>query len=82
MRKLAVQAVVPAAGTTISYVRDLGDDGGTAEAEVPDVSSTGAGSYVFGSFRAPQWINRKASSPRSRPGPTARRWSARSGSAS
>ena len=62
-RKLEVQAVVPAEGTTLSYVRDLGDEGGTEEVAVPDVSATGAGSYVFGSFRAPQWINRKSFIP-------------------
>ena len=61
-RRLEVDAVVPAAGTTLSYVADLGDTE-APPAAVPDVSGTGAGSYVFGSFRAPQWINRRAFIP-------------------
>jgi len=75
-RRLDVDAVVPAAGTRLSYVQDLGTGSAPVEAAVPNVSATGAGSYVFGSFRAPQWINRNVYIPQvptATTGPEARR---------
>ena len=56
-RGLQVDAVVPAAGTTLTYTRDQGTVGGLHTVPVPITSATGAGSYVFGSFLAPSWLN-------------------------
>jgi len=50
---LTVDAVVPAAGTTVEYLRDTGTGSLTAGA-VP--SAITAGSYVFGSFTSPSWL--------------------------
>ena len=59
-RGLRVDAAVPAEGTTLTYVQDRGSTGGEVPTPVPNVSATGAGTYVFGSFLAPQWISRRA----------------------
>lgn len=50
---LDVDAVVPAAGTAVEYLRDTGT-GTLTQATVP--SAITAGSYVFGSFTAPSWL--------------------------
>lgn len=54
-RGLQVDAVVPAAGTVLSYTSDLGS-GTSGPAVVPNASVTQAGSYVFGSYLAPSWL--------------------------
>lgn len=55
--RLSVDASFPAATTTgLTYTEDLGS-GKTATVQVPNTSGTGAGRYVFGSFRAPSWLN-------------------------
>ncbi|HZD98051.1 MAG TPA: hypothetical protein VE132_07800, partial [Micromonosporaceae bacterium] len=56
-RGLQIDADVPAAGTTLSYTRDLGTVGGLQTVPVPITSATGAASYVFGSYLAPNWLN-------------------------
>ena len=56
-RGLQIDAEVPAAGTTLTYTRDLGPTGGLQTAPVPITSATGAASYVFGSYLAPNWLN-------------------------
>jgi hypothetical protein len=71
-RGLQVDAVVPAAGTTLSYTRDQGSVGGLNTVPVPITSATGAGSYVFGSFLAPNWLNSDSvipQTPTAGPGP-------------
>ncbi len=55
-RGLVVDRVVPATGTTLSYVADRGPATATATVNVPNLSATGAGSYVFGSFLSPSWL--------------------------
>ncbi|HEU0240101.1 MAG TPA: hypothetical protein VFR11_12625 [Micromonosporaceae bacterium] len=56
-RGLQIDADVPAAGTTLTYTRDLGSVGGLQTIPIPITSATGAGRYVFGSFLAPNWLN-------------------------
>ena len=55
-RGLQVDAVVPAAGTTLTYVQDRGRTGGLVPTPVPDVAAPTAASYVFGSYLAPTWL--------------------------
>lgn len=50
---LDVDAVVPAAGTTVEYLRDTGTSTLTTAAAPSAIT---AGSYVFGSFTAPSWL--------------------------
>ncbi|HEY7175078.1 MAG TPA: hypothetical protein VH442_09185, partial [Micromonosporaceae bacterium] len=66
-RGLEIDASVPAAGTTLTYTRDLGTVGGLQTVPVPITSATGAGQYVFGSFLAPNWLNADSVIP---PSPT------------
>jgi Bacterial Ig-like domain len=56
-RGLQIDADVPAAGTTLTYTRDLGATGGLQTVPVPITSGTGAARYVFGSYEAPSWLN-------------------------
>src|SRR5262249_10947861 len=56
-RGLQIDANVPAAGTTLTYTRDLGSKGGLQTVPVPITSATGAGRYIFGSYEAPSWLN-------------------------
>ena len=67
-RGLHIDAEVPAAGTTLTYTRDLGTVGGLSTVPVPITSATGAASYVFGSYLAPNWLNADSVIP---PTPTA-----------
>jgi hypothetical protein len=53
-RGLRVEHVAPAAGTTVTYTADRGTELATYPA--PGVPVPGAGSYVFGSYLAPNWL--------------------------
>ena len=53
-RTFRVDAVVPAAGTTLTYDADLGSSRLLIPA--PDLSQLDAGRYVFGSYLAPSWL--------------------------
>lgn len=55
-RGLQIDAVVPAAGTTLAYTQDQGSKGGLVQVPVPNASGTNAGSYAFGSYLAPTWL--------------------------
>lgn len=55
-QRLLVDTVVPASGTTLAYTADRGSATSTATTGVPNISGSGAGSYVFGSFFAPSWL--------------------------
>jgi len=55
-RSLRVEHVFPAADTTLSYNADKGSGPLTAST-VPNTSPLSAGSYVFGSYLAPSWLN-------------------------
>lgn len=55
-RGLQVDRVVPAAGTTLAYTADRGPATATVTTTIPNISGTGAGSYVFGSYLAPSWL--------------------------
>jgi Bacterial Ig-like domain len=73
LRGLRVEHTFPAAGTSLSYVADVGS-GKTASSSVPTLVG-GAGSYVFGSYLAPQWLDGNAviaQTPTRDSGPTAR----------
>jgi hypothetical protein len=73
-RGLQIDADVPAAGTTLTYTRDLGTVGGLQTVPVPITSATGAASYVFGSYLAPNWLNGDSvipATPTAGPGPQA-----------
>jgi len=54
-RGLQVDAAFPAAGTTMTYTRDLGSDKKATD-PVPNTSVAAAGTYVFGSYLAPSWL--------------------------
>ncbi len=55
---LRVEHVIPAAGAVLRYTADMGSKAGSTTATVvPNTSPTGAGSYVFGSYLAPSWLN-------------------------
>jgi len=56
-RGLKVDSVVPAAGAVLSYTADMGSKGGLVTSPVDNTSSTAAGSYVFGSYLAPYWLD-------------------------
>ncbi len=58
-RGLVVDRVVPATGTVLAYTADRGPATATVTATVPNLSGTGAGSYVFGSYLAPSWLTRE-----------------------
>lgn len=62
-RGLTVDRVVPATGTTLSYVADRGPATATVRTAVPNISGTGAGSYVFGSFLSPSWLTQESFIP-------------------
>ena len=55
-RGLVVDKVVPARGTSLGYTAARGPATSTVTTAVPNISGTGAGSYVFGSFLAPSWL--------------------------
>jgi len=50
---LTVDLTVPAAGTSVNYLRDTGSG---ALVSTPAPSAIQAGTYVFGSFSAPNWL--------------------------
>ncbi len=52
-RRLQVDAVVPAAGTTFGYVADQGSKGGLVDVPLPSLVQ---GTVVFGSYLAPRWL--------------------------
>jgi len=54
-RGLQVDAAFPAAGTTMTYTRDLGSNKKATD-PVPNTSGAAAGTYVFGSYLAPSWL--------------------------
>jgi len=54
-RGLQVDAAFPAAGTTMTYTRDLGSNKLVTD-PVPNTSVAAAGTYVFGSYLAPSWL--------------------------
>ncbi len=54
-RGLQVDAAFPAAGTTMTYTRDLGSNKKVTD-PVPNTSVAAAGTYVFGSYLAPSWL--------------------------
>jgi hypothetical protein len=55
-RGLQVDAAFPAAaGTTMTYTRDLGSNKKATD-PVPNTSVAAAGTYVFGSYLAPSWL--------------------------
>jgi hypothetical protein len=62
-RGLRIDATVPVAGTTFTYVEDRGSAGGLQEVDVPVVAS---GTVVFGSYLAPQWLREDRTIPQSR----------------
>ena len=71
-RGLKVDSVVPAAGAVLSYTADMGSKGGLVTSPVDNTSSTAAGSYVFGSYLAPSWLDADsviAQRPTGGPGP-------------
>jgi hypothetical protein len=53
-RGLRVERIVPAAGTTLEYTADAGNELDTTP--VPGLPVPGAGEYVFGSYLAPSWL--------------------------
>ncbi len=52
-RALTVDAIVPAEGTTFSYVQDRGTAGGSVAVPAPSLVR---GNVVFGSYLAPSWV--------------------------
>jgi len=71
-RGLKVDSVVPAAGAVLSYTADMGSKGGLVTSPVDNTFSTAAGSYVFGSYLAPSWLDADsviAQRPTGGPGP-------------
>ncbi|MCW2615187.1 MAG: hypothetical protein JWN08_2181 [Frankiales bacterium] len=55
-RGLVVDQAVPAAGTVLGYTADRGPATATVTTTIPNISGTGVGSYVFGSYLAPSWL--------------------------
>jgi hypothetical protein len=53
-RGLRVEHVAPVAGTTVTYAADRGTE--VVSSPAPGVPVPGAGSYVFGSYLAPNWL--------------------------
>jgi len=56
-RGLRVDRVVLAAGAVLSYTADMGPKGGLVTSPVNNTSFGAAGSYVFGSYLAPSWLD-------------------------
>jgi hypothetical protein len=72
-RGLRVERIVPAAGTTLEYLADAGNELTTTA--VPGLPVPGAGEYVFGSYLAPSWLTADRlvpQAPTRGPGPVVR----------
>ncbi|MCW2567661.1 MAG: hypothetical protein JWN54_1758 [Mycobacterium sp.] len=53
-RGLRIEHIAPVAGTTVAYTADRGTE--LAPGPAPGIPVPGAGSYVFGSYLAPNWL--------------------------